>query len=97
MRPEAARRAALLACGGVEKYREGVRDVRTVRWIAGAMQGLRHAVRTLCRSPGFTPVGVGTLAPEIGATVVIFGVVRTAGNPLPVVLADQGDGVDECG
>ena len=51
---------------------------------------LRHTVRTLRRSPGFTIVTVVTLALGIGATTAIFSVVNgTFLRPLPYPNAER--------
>lgn len=51
---------------------------------------LKHAVRSLRRSPGFTVVTVGTLGLAIGANSGMFSVINTVlVNPLPYANADR--------
>src|SRR3990170_6975341 len=52
--PDAARREALLAIGGIEQRKEECRDTRRVRLIEDLLQDLTYAVRTLRRAPVFT-------------------------------------------
>ena len=84
MTPDNARRAAHVAFGGVERYREGVLEVRGVVWLETLMQDLRHAIRSYRRTPGFTLVVVVTLALGICGATTIFGVVDAVMlRPLP--------------
>ena len=53
--------------------------------MSGLGQELRHVLRVLHRSPGFTLIAVASLAIGIGANTAMFGVVRTLLlTPLPV-------------
>src|SRR3954466_2038127 len=79
-----AQRQAARDFGGVERYKEEVRDERGTRWLEDFAQDLRFAVRTLRRRAGFTFIATLTLALGIGATTTLFGVVKTVLlTPLP--------------
>jgi putative ABC transport system permease protein len=76
MAPDEARRRAMRDFGGVDRHKEGVRDERGSRWVEDLGQDMRYAWRTLRRRIGFTTVASLTLALGIGATTVLFGVVK---------------------
>ena len=73
--PDEARRQALVAFGGVERYREEHRDARGVRWLEDLGRDFRYAVRSLGRSPAFTLSAALVLALGIGSTTAIFSAV----------------------
>jgi predicted permease len=84
MRPEQARRDALLKLGGVEPTKEAYRDRRSVPLLENLWRDTRYAIRQLRKNPGFTGTAVLVLGLGICASAAIFAFVdATLIKPLP--------------
>ena len=90
MKPADARRAAVLAFGGMDRVSEEIRDVRGIVWVDDALRDLRHAARALRRSPGFAASAIAALSLGIGANTAVFAVVHAVViAPLPYAEPDR--------
>src|SRR5256885_4506080 len=84
LRPGEARRQALLAFGGVERFKEEGRDARGTRWLEDLARDLRYSGRALARNRGYAASVVLTLGLGIGATAAIIALVNAVLlRPLP--------------
>jgi putative ABC transport system permease protein len=82
--PAEARRRALAAFGGVQRYKEEGHEARGGSWLEDLARDVRYSLRSLRRSPGYTAVVILTLALGIAANASIFSVANgILFKPLP--------------
>lgn len=90
MKPEEARRAALVAFGNPDVLREEASSTWSWNGVELLFRDLRIALRTLARQPGFSLVAMLVIAVGIGATVALFTVVWSVLlKPLPFDRPEQ--------
>jgi predicted permease len=88
--PEEARHAARRAFGNTTRVQEDVREIWSAIWLERFARDVRHAARSLRKSPGFAAVAILTLALGIGANTAIFSAIDALMlRPLPFTAADQ--------
>ncbi len=84
MRPDEARRNALIRFGNQAAVREETYNVWHLIWFQQAKQDTRYAVRTLLRNRGFAATVILTLALAIGMNTAVFSVIEAVLlRPLP--------------
>ena len=85
-----ARRRALVAFGGVERYKEEMRDGRGLAWLGGLTLDLKLGGRMLVKYPGLTVVGGLAMAFAIWVGAVVFAMVTLFVSPtLPLPQGDR--------
>lgn len=88
--PDEARRAAMNAFGGMERYRDEVREARGIAFLDALLRDTRLAFRRLRRAPTYATGVVATLAVALGASTAIgalvYGVML---RPLPYADANR--------
>jgi putative ABC transport system permease protein len=90
MRPEQARRAAMLQLGRIESIKTQVQDVRSGAGLETLGHDIRFALRLLRRSPSFTAAAIVSLTLAVGANTAVFGLLNALRlRTLPVPHADN--------
>jgi predicted permease len=85
-----ARRRALVAFGGIERYKEELRDGRGRAWLDGFSLDLKLGGRMLVKYPGLTIVGGLAMAFAICVGTVIFQVLTLLTSPtLPLPAGER--------
>jgi putative ABC transport system permease protein len=82
--PAEARRQAALKLGAAQAIREHHNAEQSLPLAENFLLDLRYAFRMLYRSPGFSLIGIATMALGVGATTAIYSVIdATLLHPLP--------------
>ncbi|HEU4454251.1 MAG TPA: ABC transporter permease [Longimicrobium sp.] len=90
MRPDEARRQAMIAAGGFAQAAESVREQRGLPWIESTAADVRYALRHFRRTPLSTVTMVLVLSLGIGMNVVLFTVLNSlATMPAPGIERDE--------
>ncbi len=90
LEPEEARRRALVAFGGVERYKEELRDGRGLAWLGGLSLDLKLGLRMVAKYPGLSLVSVLGMAVAIAIGALVFGWVAAMLDPeLPLEGGDR--------
>ena len=76
MAPDDARKAALIAMGGVAFQKDRMRDARGLRWLEELIEDIRVSMRNLTHAPGYAAMVIITLALGIGANTAMFALLR---------------------
>lgn len=84
MTPDEARLAARRAMGNATVIVEDARVARRGQFLDDLRRDVRHATRSLARSPGFTSVVIVTLALGFGVNGAFFAVMKRAMSPSSV-------------
>ena len=88
--PTEAHRLSLMALGGVEQIKEGVRDARGTRILEDSVGDFKQALHALRKRPSFAIVAILTLALGIGGTTAVYSAVDAVLlQPLPYAESSQ--------
>ena len=87
--PVEARRRAAVAFGGIERYKEEVRDARGLAWLSGTRLDFILGARMLVKSPALTIVGGLGMAVAIAVSVGFFAF--SSANIYPTLPLEDGD------
>ena len=90
MRPDEARRNALLTFGGLDKTKEECRDTRWTRFVDNLWRDMRYGIRILVKNRSYTILAVLAFTLGIGANTAIFSIVQAVLlRPLPYEKPDE--------
>jgi predicted permease len=90
MRPDEARRQALLSAGGLTQAAEQVHEQRGLPWLEGIVADTRFAMRHFRRTPLSTITMIVVLSLGIGTNVVLFTILNSlATMPAPGIARDE--------